>query len=371
MLSSRIGLLSLRESPVKDPPMDTVPSLLTEAGDSLALAMIASSNAPILLLDEALAVVAASTSFCEAFRIDPVTVAGKPLAALGEGEWRSHQLGALLRATAGGFAEIDAYEMDLERPGQVSRRLVINARKLDYLDIGNPRLIMAVADVTDARIDEKLKDDLLREKGILLQELEHRVANSLQIVASVLMQSARKVRSEQAKGHLRDARNRVMSIATMQRQLAASRLGDVALRAYFTDLCDSIGASMIRDHDQLALEVKVDESMVRANISVSLGLIVTELVINALKHAFPRHRRGTISVDYRSEGPSWTLSVRDTGIGMPEDPSHAKPGLGTGIVEALARQLGATVEVTAADPGTLVSVVHACEMLSIRNTSAK
>jgi two-component system, sensor histidine kinase PdtaS len=357
-----IGLLSLREPPVKDPQMDTASSVLTEARDSLALAMIASSNAPILLLDGAIGVVAASASFCEAFRIDPDAVADRPLGALGEGEWGAAQLGALLKATAGGFAEIDAYEMDLERKGQVSRRLVINARKLDYLDDGNPRLIMAVADVTDARIGEKLKDDLLREKGILLQELEHRVANSLQIIASVLMQSARKVRSEQAKGHLRDARNRVMSIATMQRQLAASRLGDVVLRTYFTDLCDSIGASMIRDHDQLTLTVKVDESMARANISVSLGLIVTELVINALKHAFPRHRKGRILVDYRSDGPSWTLSVRDTGIGMPAEP--AKPGLGTGIVEALARQLGATVEIAAADPGTLVSIVHASALAS-------
>ena len=143
--------------------------------------------------------------------------------------------------------------MDLVRPGRVSRCLVINARKLDHFDADNVRLVLSAADVTDARISEKLKDDLLREKAILLQELQHRVANSLQIIASVLMQGARKVRSEQATGHLRDARNRVMSIATLQRQLAASRLGDVVLRDYFTELCASIGASMISDHDQLTL----------------------------------------------------------------------------------------------------------------------
>ena len=173
------------------------------------------------------------------------------------------------------------------------------------------------------------------------------------------MQGAKKVRSEQARGHLRDARNRVMSIATMQRQLAASRLGDVVLRDYFTDLCASIGASMISDHDQLSLTVTVDESVTKADDSVSLGLIVTELVINALKHAFPRHRKGKISVDYRSDGPAWTLSVRDTGVGMPKDHASAKPGLGTGIVEALAKQLGASVRHEPANPGTLVSIVHA------------
>jgi two-component system, sensor histidine kinase PdtaS len=336
--------------------MDIQIPVLAEAADSLALAVIASSNAPVLLLDGALGIVAASASFCDVFQIDPDRVAGRPLAALGDGEWNVPQLASLLRATAAGAARIDAYEMDLKRPGKVSRRLVVNARKLDYFDADNIRLVVSAADVTDARISEKLKDDLLREKAILLQELQHRVANSLQIIASVLMQSARRVRSDQARGHIRDARNRVMSIATLQRQLAASRLGDVALRLYFTDLCDSIGASMISDHDQLSLDVVVDGSLAKAEVSVSLGLIVTELVINALKHAFPRHRKGKILVDYRSDGRAWTLSVRDTGVGIPKHP--VRPGLGTGIVEALARQLDASVQITAGNPGTMISIVH-------------
>lgn len=339
--------------------MDTRTSLLAEAADSLALAVIASSNAPVLLIDDDLTIIAASDSFCDTFEIDPTSVAGALLSRLGTGEWGAPQLASLLRATATGSADIASYEMDLVRPGQVSRRLVVNARKLDYFDADNVRLVVSIADVTAARINEKLKDDLLREKAILLQELQHRVANSLQIIASVLMQGARKVRSEQARGHLRDARNRVMSIATMQRQLAASRLGDVVLRDYFTDLCASIGASMISDHDQLSLTVTVDRSVTKADDSVSLGLIVTELVINALKHAFPRHRKGKIVVDYRSEGVTWTLSVRDTGVGMPKGDAKAKPGLGTGIVEALARQLGASVRQEPAEPGTLVSIVQA------------
>jgi two-component sensor histidine kinase len=338
--------------------MTTGASVNAEARDSLAMAVIASSNAPVLMMDGELAIVAASDSFCDTFALDPATIAGSRLAGLGAGEWSSRQLGSLLKGTASGLAEIGAYEMDLERTGQVSRRLVVNARKLDGDDATRIRLVMSVSDVTDARIAEKLQDDLLREKAILLQELQHRVANSLQIIASVLMQSARQVRSERARGHLRDARNRVMSVATMQRQLAASRLGDVALRAYFTDLCDSIGASMIRDRDQLSLHVSVDKSMAPAEVSTSLGLIVTELVINALKHAFPRHRKGKILVDYHADGQGWVLTVRDTGVGMPANLADAKPGLGTGIVQALAKQLGATVTVAAAGPGTIVSIAR-------------
>ncbi len=338
--------------------MDTPVSVHARAGDRLAMALIASSSVPVLLLDAALNLVAVSVSFCAAFEIDPQPAAGTPLVALGAGEWNVAQLTQLLRATAAGLAEVDAYEMDLHLPERVICGLVINARRLDHGDPANILLLVSVTDVTAARIAAKQKDDLLREKEVLLQELQHRVANSLQIIASVLMQSAKKVRSEQARGHLRDARNRVMSIATMQRQLATTRLGDVALHAYFNDLCTSIGASMIRDHDQLSLEVSVDGSMVRADISTSLGLIVTELVINALKHAFPRHRHGKILVDYRSDGLAWSLSVRDTGIGMPADPSDARPGLGTGIVAALARQLDATVRIAAANPGTSVSIIH-------------
>jgi two-component sensor histidine kinase len=321
------------------------------------MALIASSQAPLVLLDDELIVVAASRSFARIFEVQP-DPAGARLADLGEGEWNVPQLNSLLRATVAGIAAIDAYEMDLVRKAHEPRRLVLNARKLDYFDADNIRIVLTVDDVTASRLAEKLKDDLVREQQILLQELQHRVANSLQIIASVLMQSARRVQSEESRGHLHDAHHRVMSIATMQRQLTASRLGEVALRAYFTDLCGSIGASMIADHDRLSLTATVDNSAVSADASVSLGLIVTELVINALKHAFPGHDPvGKIAVDYLAEGTGWTLTVSDNGVGMPVGAS-AKPGLGTGIVEALSRQLDASVRVSAAAPGTRVSIVH-------------
>jgi hypothetical protein len=235
--------------------MTTRKPVLEIAANSLALAVIRSSDAPLLLLDEDLAVIAASTSFCRAFHIEPSTVAGRSVFAMGSGEWNVKTLRSLLKATILGSAEIEAYEMDLSRRGEKPRRLVLKANKLDYFDTENVRLILAVSDVTDARASEKLKDDLLREKGVLLQEIQHRVANSLQIIASVLLQSARKMPSEETRTHLYDAHNRVMSVATLQRQLAASRLGDVALRAYFNELCESIGASMIRRDTGLSREV--------------------------------------------------------------------------------------------------------------------
>jgi two-component sensor histidine kinase len=326
--------------------------------DALALALVASSDAPIVLLDGALDVVAASASFTQAFQIDPAAASGRSLFSLGAGEWDVPQLRSLLRTTLSGAAELDAYEMDLTRAGRGTRRLVITAHRLGDGDAGRTRLLLAATDVTDARLAERLKDDLLREKAILYQELQHRVANSLQIIASVLMQSARRVNSAQTRGHLFDAHSRVMSVAALQRQLAAANVGEVHLRDYFTELCQSIGDSMIQDPESLRLTVEADDSVAGPEVSASLGLIVTELVINALKHAFPVDRGGDIVVGYRSEGENWTLSVRDTGIGMPKGAVVTRPGLGTSIVEALARQLGATVDLADARPGARISIAH-------------
>jgi two-component sensor histidine kinase len=116
---------------------------------------------------------------------------------------------------------------------------------------------------------------------------------------------------------------------------------------------------MISDQKQLTLTATVDESTIEAEVSVSIGLIVTELVINALKHAFPgHHRTGAIAVDYNSDGKAWTLSVGVNGIGIPKV-GTARPGLGTGIVDALSKQLRAEVTIAAANPGTKVSISHA------------
>jgi two-component sensor histidine kinase len=338
--------------------MEHFTPLRPDPATSLALALVASSQAPLLLLDEASRVIGASASFCTSFGIDPNAVNGIALALLGGGEWNVPQLNSLLGATFSGGVAIDCYEMDLVRPGEDVAHLMLNARKLD-VDGHKPSVVLTVTDATSARLAEKLKDKLVREKEVLLLELQHRVANSLQIIASVLMQSARRVQSEETRMQLHNAHHRVMSIATLQKQLAGSGSDDVALRKYFKDLCASLGASMIDNADRISLVSTADDTVTPANVSMSLGLIVTELVINSLKHAFPgRNQQGHITVDYLATTKGWTLAVVDDGVGMPSDDEKSKPGLGTGIVDALSKQLEATVQVTDQAPGTKVSIVH-------------
>lgn len=333
--------------------------LQDDSVNSLAMALVESSKAPLLLLDDDLVVIGASSSFCNAFNLDPATIANRKLADLGGGEWNVPQLHSLLRATIAGAAEIDAYEMDLVREGKATCRLVLSAHKLDYFDTEKVRVVLAASDVTAARLAEEQKDSLVREKHVLLQELQHRVANSLQIIASVLMQSARRVQSEETRLHLRDAHSRVMSIATLQKQLAVTDLQSIELRTYFADLCRSISASMIGDPSLLTLETQVDDTTTNSDVSVSMGLIVTELVINAIKHAFPSQEAGgKIIVSFAADEGGWLLAVSDNGAGLPVGEEFGKPGLGTGIVEALSKQLDASVRMMDANPGTRVEIRH-------------
>jgi len=335
-----------------------------DIAETLGAAVVASSRAPLLLLDGAFRVIAASASFCEAFGMNPERLPGQPIFSLGDGEWGAPQLRSLLQATLSGAPEIDAYEMDLRSPSRGLLKLVLNAHGLDYGVDDAPRVLLTITDVTQARRDEarhaaalREKDDQLRQKAMLLQEVRHRVANSLQIIASVLLQNARRVSSAESRGHLHEAHQRVMSVAALQHQLAASSLEGVPLGPYLTHLCESIGASMIGDPDRVSLRVDADDTVVDSDVSISLGLIVTELVINALKYAFPNDRKGAIVVAYHSEHGDWTLSVTDDGVGLPAT-GKAAGGLGTSIVEALSRQLHAQPLVEDRHPGVSTSVTH-------------
>ena len=327
-------------------------------GRTLGLALVLASDAPLLLLDENLAIVAASDSFCAAFGIDPETVTGQTIYDLDHHHWALPRLHSLIDATLLGAAEVEAYEMEIETSAGAVRCVVIKAQRLDYGDGLNTRMMVTVIDVTEERRNEKRQKELIHANAELLHEMQHRVANSLQIIASILMQSARRVQSDEARGHLSDAHQRVMSIATLQRHLAESDGGAVELEPYLAQLCASIGASMIYDREQLTLTTDVDPVSISGDISVSMGLVVTELVINALKHAFPDGRPGHIVVGYVAQGDDWTLSVSDDGVGMDEDTERSTAGLGTRIVQALAKQLGAEIAVEDTAPGTRVSLTR-------------
>ncbi len=334
---------------------------------AFAEAIVNTVREPLVVLDQELRVVAASRSFYRTFKVEPTEIEGRLLYDLGNGEWNIPKLRSLLEKTltADGALEagaIEAYEIERVFAGIGRRTMCLNARKVIYEAGGRANILLGIEDITDRLILECEKDDLLRQKDILLQELQHRVANSLQIIASIIMMKARVVESEEARRHLQDAHQRVISVAAVQRQLhALASSGPVQLGPYLSKLCDALSHSMIGDNRSISLKVHGDEGSASCRDAESVGLIVTELVINAVKHAFGENTKdGQIIVAFDVSGTDWKLSVSDNGIGSPVGGfAQPKIGLGTGIVNALAKHLDAKVDTVSGPQGTSVSVTHA------------
>jgi chemotaxis protein methyltransferase CheR len=192
---------------------------------------------------------------------------------------------------------------------------------------------------------------------MLLLEMQHRIANSLQIIASILQLKARGAATDESRRQLLDAHDRVMSVAAVQRHLELGA-GDVEVGPYLTKLCESLESSMAGEGRATRITVRADPAMVSSKEVVSLGLIVAELAINALKHAFPEVQGGEVQVAYSVGAEGWSLSVTDDGVGRSAASPHGRVGLGTSVVNALARQLHARVEISDTQPGSRTAIIE-------------
>jgi two-component sensor histidine kinase len=340
-----------------------------------AEAIVDTIRDPLLVLDGDLRVIAASRSFYNIFRVDPEDTEGRLVYELGGGQWNIPALRSLLEKILPEHTVMEDFEVNAEFPGIGRRTMLLNSRKVFYEGHASTTLLLAFEDVTGRRTIEREKEDLvqqkkellertqelLTEKGILFQEMQHRVANSLQIIASILMLKAGSVSSDETREHLQDAHRRVMSVAAVQQHLQASgRVDLVDIAPYLSKLCQTLGASMIADNRPVSLRVEAGEGATSSAHAVSIGLIVTELVINALKHAFPNDRQdGEVIVSYKVAGSDWKLTVSDNGAGISTDGAvPGKGGLGTSLVKALAQHLDAQVETASSSDGVIVSIIH-------------
>jgi chemotaxis protein methyltransferase CheR len=329
----------------------------------LAQAIVDTIREPLLVLDQDLRVVTANRAFYQAFRMNLQDIHGRPVYGLGDGEWDIPELRLLLEGVAPQHAVMEAYEVERDFPIIGRRSMLLNARELFFQKNSRKLILLAIEDVTDRRDAEREMTNLLLQKETLLQEMQHRVANSLQIIASILSIKARTVKSEETRLHLKDAHQRVMSVAAVQQQLLASGHGaPIEIGPYLVRLCETLAASMTEDSHPVSLQVQADGGTTSSAEAGSIGLIVTELVINAFKHAFVGDRAaGQLVVAYETANTGWRLVVSDNGIGTPQahlGPARTTSGLGTIIVEALARQLGARVDTVTNPQGTTVSITH-------------
>lgn len=192
-------------------------------------------------------------------------------------------------------------------------------------------------------------DEALKQTTTLLHEVDHRVKNNLQLIASLLLLQSRRVEDETARRALRGMLERVSAIATVHRRLFQSEdleRFDVAefVRDLTADLMAASGRGEIRMH--LDLE-RVD---VPAAQAAPAALVINELISNALRHAFPEGRAGEVAVSLRRNERGFEIGVCDDGVGLP-GPEETIRGFGLTIAHLLSRQLRAKLEFEDSQPG--------------------
>lgn len=322
----------------------------------LTRAIVDTIREPLIVLDADLKVIVASRSFYETFAVAPKETLNKKIYDLGNGQWDIPALRLLLEKIIPEKSSFKHYEVVHEFPSLGRRIMQLSGQEVKFKDGEPKKLLLSIFDVTERRRLEEENRQLLEHKDILLAEMRHRIANSLQLIASILLLKAGTVKSEESRMHLTDAHQRIISIATVQQQLEATGVGnEIDVATYLKALCISLAASMI-DKKPITIEVLAPSHTITSSDAILLGLVTTELVINSLKHAFPENTAGTIQVIYETEGDAWRIGVLDNGTGI--STVRNTEGLGTSLVEAMSRQLETVVEKETSEDGTTVWLVH-------------
>jgi two-component sensor histidine kinase len=214
-------------------------------------------------------------------------------------------------------------------------------------------VLSAIVDLSHRKHEEARIRAALREKDILLSEIHHRVKNNLQIVSSLLDLQAARVSDQAMRDLLRDSQNRIHSMALIHQALYGSKdLASVDFAQFSETLLSALIQSYEIDPDRIAIRVDVEPVQLPIDIAVPCGLVVNELITNALKHAFPNRGRGEIRIALtRQVGNEVLLSVSDNGIGLPDhvDTSRIET-IGLQLVGLLADQLGGEISISQSSP---------------------
>ncbi|NDJ76002.1 MAG: PAS domain S-box protein [Chloroflexi bacterium] len=208
-------------------------------------------------------------------------------------------------------------------------------------------IVLVGRDLTERhRANEQIRQSL-HEKEILLKEIHHRVKNNLQIISSLLLLQTGEASDDGVLAALSESQNRVYSIATIHEMLYQSRdLARVDFAAYVDRLIGYLFQSFQRSPQAVDLQVEIDDVALNMDTAIYCGLIINELVSNALKYAFSPEQCGQIEVGLHRNGQGMVLAVGDNGVGLP---AHVEPetveSLGLQLVSMLTQQLDGTLTI--------------------------
>jgi two-component sensor histidine kinase len=203
-----------------------------------------------------------------------------------------------------------------------------------------------------------LVEKSLADKELLLREIHHRVKNNMQVISSLLSIQSRDITDEVALKAVNDSRNRVRAMALIHQGLYTEEdLRGIKTTEYISKLCNSLFSSYRIDVDRIKLELEVEEILIDVDSIVPIGLILNELITNALKYAFPDDRKGNIRIHIKELEEGLQLIVSDDGIGISGDRILAnEDSFGMKMIKAFSKKLNAEWDIQS-EKGTTVSML--------------
>jgi two-component sensor histidine kinase len=309
----------------------------------------------LLVLEPDLTVRFANRSYCQTFAVAPQDSVGRKLYELGNGQWDIPKLRTALKTIISDRKAIEAFEVDQFFPSIGRRTMLLNARKIYRPGNKIQQILLAIEDVTE-RVRLEREHAIAHERiAMLMEELTHRVKNSLQSIASMVSIEARSHKSGEGKAALERVSDRIHALGLLYSKLSKSdTVGAVDAATYLNDLCRDLVAS-VQGATAIALKTDIENEFLPTDKAIPIGLIVNELVTNALKYAFPNETNGTVMVTLKRLPRELRLTVADDGKGI--DPRRADSGLGGRLVQGFAHQLGGEVERESGSQGTTVRLI--------------
>lgn len=241
-----------------------------------------------------------------------------------------------------------------------SLNTVLEQRVKDRTDaLSKANAALAEENAQRLEAEDKIRSSL-NEKTMLLKEIHHRVKNNLQIIVSLLNLQSRYIKDEQTLAAIRESQNRVKAMALVHEKLyRAEDIAHIDLNEYIRFL----GTGLFQFYDArkrgIRFTLEIHDINVDINTAIPLGLIINELISNALKYAFPEGRAGEIAISVQKDAATLTIRVRDDGIGVPADLDWRNTSsLGLRLVNTLVDQLNGTIELDRTSGTSFTMVLH-------------
>ena len=241
-----------------------------------------------------------------------------------------------------------------------------NSQRNFFVAVAGSLLVMVLLAVylysqkqkSNALLSEKnlVIEKSLHERETLLKEIHHRVKNNLQIISSLLSLQSKSTSDVATQGAIGESRNRVKSMSLIHEQLyQEDTISGVEMKDYITRLVNSLTASYGLDAERIKVEIVAENILLDVDSAIPLGLIINELVSNAMKYAFPEQKSGTILVSLHEMMSELKLIVQDNGVGM-DVSKKSNQSFGLSMVNSLMRKLKAEMNIVS-DVGTSVELV--------------